>query len=178
MAAEAGSHDSSSTDMQILPQGPLFIDDGGCICALQEELGKEAWRCVANSTTIYFGQTGKWFFAVNQSNPASLRELPNSASNPPNLATSYIIQGEGQNEGFVDSSLENEDTDLEDLTCSGENDTEASTTLYRYLAASATLSLSPCWQPGTIALIIQNASEWNATGCNLGFFCEYPCPNA
>ena len=173
MAAEAGSNHFSSNLTQLAPQGPLFIDDEKCTCALQEEIGKEAWRCIANSTAnIYSGQTGKWFFALNQSNPESLRALPNSASNPPDVATSYIIQSEGQNEKFEEITRENQPPDPDDQDCSGKNDTEASANLYRFLVVSATDSASPCWQPGTIALSIQNASEWNATGCNLGFLCE------
>lgn len=166
-----GDFPSGLTNIQ--PKGPLFADDGGCRCALQEALDRESWRCIANTTIdIYSGQTGKWFFAVNQTNPASLHDLPNSDTNPPNVGTSYFVQGQGQSAEFVVVTLKNETTDLEDMTCSGKNDTKASSALYEYLAVSETDSLSPCWQPGTIALILQNASEWNATGCNLGFLCK------
>lgn len=171
MAAE-GSNDffSGVTDTQ--PKGPLFADDGGCRCALQEALDRESWRCIANTTSnIYSGQTGKWFLAVNQANPASLQESTNSDSNPPNVSTPYVIRGEGQNPEFVDISSTTDTTALGDMTCSGKNDTEASSTLYKYIAESTEL-LSQCWQPGTTPLIIQNASQWIATGCNLGFLCK------
>ena len=155
------------------PQGPNFIDEEGCRCALQEELGTEAWRCTTNMTNVYSGQTGKWFFAVNQNNPASLHDSPNSDSNPPNVTSSYFIEGEGRAAGFVVITTPfDEDTDPEDAKCSGKNDTEASANFYRLLASSTTMSSSPCWQPGVFPLAIQNASSWNATGCLPGFFCK------
>ena len=155
------------------PTGPTLIDNGGCRCALQEELNTEAWRCIANPTTdIYSGQTGKWFFAANQSDSASLHDSPNSDSNPPNVTTSYDIEGVGQNAEFVVTPSFNETMDLGDVICTGKNDTNASAAFYKLVAISVTESLSPCWQPGIIALAIQNASDWNATGCNLGFLCK------
>lgn len=178
MAAE-GSDEFSLGVTEAQPKGPIFADEGGCRCALQEALAKESWRCIANTTSnIYSGQTGKWFFAVNQASPASLQEPKNSDSNPPDVGTSYVIEGEGQNAEFVVITSKNETTDLGDMICSGKNDTEASSTLYKYLAASTSESLYPCWQPGTTPLIIQNASEWNATGCNLGFLCKCASPDA
>lgn len=68
------------------PTGPYFIDTGGCRCALQTEVNKEAWRCISNTTQdIYQGDSGKWFFAVNQSDSASLTAPANSSTNPPDL---------------------------------------------------------------------------------------------
>ncbi|KAL9066079.1 MAG: hypothetical protein Q9161_007804 [Pseudevernia consocians] len=178
MAAQ-GSDEFASGITETQPTGPLFVDNGGCRCALQETLGKESWRCIANTTSnIYSGQTGRWFFAADQDDPASLQELPNSDSNPPNLGTSYVIEGEGQNAEFVLITSKNETTDLGDITCSAKNDSDASSYLYQFMAVSATDSLSPCWQPGTIPLIIQNARQWNAKGCNLGFLCECANSNA
>lgn len=167
------SDDFSLPITGVQPTGPVFTDDGGCRCALQEALGKDSWRCIANTTSdIYSGQTGKWFFAVNQTDPTSLQEPFNSDSNPPDVNASYVIQNEGQNAEFVVITPQNETTDLGDVICSGKNDTDASSALYKYAAVSTSESLSPCWQPGTIALVLRNASEWNATGCNLGFLCE------
>lgn len=173
MAAE-GLDDSifNVTEARSQSFGPLFADDEECMCALQFELGKEAWRCLANFTSnIYSGQTGKWFFAVNQANPASLQKPINSDSNPPDVGTAYVIQGDGHNGEFVDITHEKPSIALGDMTCSGNNDTEVSSALYKHLPAAR--YLSACWQPGTTPLIIQNASEWNATGCNLGFLCKY-----
>ena len=169
----------SSGVVEAQPIGPTLIDDGGCTCALQEQLSTEAWRCLANMTTnIYSGQTGKWFFALNQTDPASLLDLPNSDSNPPNVTTSYAIKDFGNKAQFVAITSSNEPADLGDVTCSGKNDTKASTAFYKYAASSGIESLSPCWQPGITPLTIQNASEWNATGCNLGFFCKCTSPCA
>ena len=81
---------------------PTLIDDGGCRCALQEELDTEAWRCIANMTdNIYSGQMGKWFFAVNKTDRNSLKDSPNSDRNPPNLTLPYIIKGNGQDAEFA-----------------------------------------------------------------------------
>ena len=172
MAAET-SDDFASGVTETQPTGPLFADDKGCRCALQEELGKESWRCIANTTSnIYSGQSGKWLFAVNQSNTASLHKPINSDSNPPNVGTLYVIEDAGPNAKFALSTPQNEISDLEDMSCSGRNDTEASSTLYKLMAVSITESLSPCWQPGITPLMVQNASQWNATGCNLGFLCK------
>lgn len=181
-AVGLGNFSSGATGNQ--PHGPIFADDEDCMCALQEALGKDSWRCVANETSnIYSGQTGKWFLAVNQSNPASLQESPNSDSNPPDVDTSYVIKGEGQNAKFQKITSQNRTAELDEITspngtaelgdmaCSGKNDTEASSALYKYLAVSMTESLEPCWQMGITPLILQNASSWNAMGCNLGFFC-------
>lgn len=172
--AVGGSNDFTSGVTENQPTGPLFADDKGCRCALQEELGKESWRCIANATSnIYLGQSGKWLFAVNQSDTASLHEPINSNSNPPDLDILYVIDDTGQNANFVLSTPQNANSDLSDLICSGRNDTDASSSLYKLLAVSMTESPSPCWQPGIIPLILQNASQWNATGCNLGFLCEF-----
>lgn len=170
---EAVSQNVSESVAQSQPTGPTLIDDRGCRCALQKELSTEAWRCVANTTTdIYLGQTERWFFAVNQTNSASLHDLPNSDSNPPNVSTSYFIESNGQNGQFVETNSSEETTNLGDVICSGRNDTNASSAFYRYVATSITESSSPCWQPGIIPLTIQNASEWKATGCSLGFLCK------
>lgn len=171
--AEAVSQNVSESVAQSQPTGPTLIDDSGCRCALQKELSTEAWRCVVNTTTdIYLGQTGRWFFAVNQTNSASLHDLPNSDSNPPNVSTSYFIESNGQNGQFVETNSSEETPNLGDVICSGRNDTNASSAFYRYVATSITESSSPCWQPGIIPLTIQNASEWKATGCSLGFLCK------
>lgn len=167
------SNEFASGVAELQLTGPLFADDKGCRCALQEELGKESWRCIANATSnIYSGQSGKWLFAVNQSNTASLHEPINSDSNPPDVGTLYVIDDAEQNAKFVLSTPQNEVSDLPDMICSGKNATEASSTLYKLIAVSMTESLSPCWQPGIIPLIMQNASQWNVTGCNLGFLCK------
>ena len=171
--APGGSDDLALVVTELQSIGPLFADDRGCRCALQEELGKESWRCIANVTSnIYSGQSGKWLFAVNQSNTASLHEPINSDSNPPDVGSQYIIDDAEKNATFVQSKPQNEVSDLPDMICSGINDTEASSTLYKLIAVSMTESLSPCWQPGILPLIMQNASQWNATGCNLGFLCK------
>ena len=164
------------TDFQ--PKGPIFIDDEGCRCALQEELGTAAWRCTdsPDDDDIYSGERGKWFFATNQTDPASLQALPNSERNPPVLHPSYVLSEEGQTTTFevIDPSYEFSSLD----SCTGRNDTDASANFYRLLVTSKMMSPSPCWQPGIIAVAVQNASAWNATGCNLGFYCKCSEPKA
>ena len=174
MDPKNSSHDlpANLTDNQ--PRGPVFIDDELCECALQEQLGKQAWKCFTNETAdeLYVGQTGKWFFAVNQTNAALLRDPINSDSNPPDLDTPYVIDGQGPSAAFVKMTSKNDTKDPDDAYCTGKNDTEASSTLYTFLAAYAITSPSPCWQPGTVARLLQSASAWNATGCSLGFLCK------
>ena len=157
------------------PRGPVFFDDELCECALQEELGKQAWKCFTNGTAdqIYVGQAGKWFFAVNQTNATLLRDPINSDSNPPDLSVPYIIEGQGPSATFVKMTSKNDTKDPDDdASCTGKNDTEVSSTFYTLLAAYAITSPSPCWQPGTVARLLQSASAWNATGCSLGFLCK------
>ena len=157
-------------------KGPVFIDDEECKCALQEKLDANAWRCVADLTrNIYSGQKGKWFFAVNQTSHGSLKDSPNSDNNPPNLTRSYIIKGNQQDMEFAVITPSDEAAHLEDGNCTATNDTQASSVLYQYIGIATSLMnmSSACWQPGNTPLTIQNASEWNATGCNLGFLCKY-----
>ena len=174
MEPENSSHILSSNLTENEPTGPVFIDDELCECALQEKLGKQAWKCFTNETAdeLYVGQTGKWFFAVNQTDAALLRDPINSDSNPPDLNVSYIIEGQGPSAEFVKMTSKNGTKDPDDAYCTGKNDTEASSTLYTFLAAYAITSRSPCWQPGTVARLLQSASAWNATGCSLGFLCK------
>lgn len=186
MAAEVLPQNFSLDTITTQPVGPIFIDDEECTCALQEALGTEAWRCVTNSTSeVYSGQTGKWFFAINQTDIASLRDSPNSDSNPPNTSMSYVIEGEGRNAKFkemnsssITTDSSNITTDLGYVRCSGNNNTEDSSDFYRVMAMPSVMAFSvPCWQPGVIPLVMQNQSAWNATGCNLGFFCNCANPN-
>ena len=172
MAEHGLSHNISLSELEDLPIGPTFIDDEECICTLQEKLNIEVWRCIDSPIDNISEWTGKWFFAVNQTDSVSLRDPLNSDRNPPNLTTSYVIEGDGQNAKFALITSSDNTTDFDDSTCSGKKDTKASSVYYRYAAIPAVSSLIPCWQPGIIALMIQNASEWNATGCNLGFFCK------
>ena len=162
--AASNSQNTSTAVNQILPLGPIFVDEDACLCALLQELETEAWKCTRNMTNdVYSGQTGMWFFATNQTDPASLHAPPNSDRNPPNVTTSYFIDGEGQDAKFV---AFNEDF------CSGVNDTEASSDLYELIPTSIMASTYLCWQPDAIGFVIQDASGWNATGCNLGFLCK------
>ena len=179
--AEGLPTNMSSIMMLGQAKGPILIDGEECRCALQEELDIKAWRCIADLThDIYSGQRGKWFFAVDQTSQSSLNDPPNSDTNPPNLTRSYIIKGNGQDMEFAILTPSDKVADLEDGNCTGSNDTEASSALYLYIALATSLvnSSTPCWQPWNIPLTIQNASEWNATGCNLGFLCKYASPFA
>jgi len=167
--AAAGSSAFSSTLIANQPKGPFFIDTGGCGCALQEQLDKAAWRCLANATeSMYQGQDGKWFYAANQENAASLKQPENSDSNPPDTGTAYEIQ----NNQWSSFPHDGGPVHAQDVSCTGHNATQASETFYKDMATLVSGQDDPCWQPGTLPLVIQNATEWNATGCNLGFFCE------
>lgn len=167
--AAAGSDAFSSGLMTNRPKGPFFIDTGSCACALQEELDKKAWRCRVSATDgMYEGQDGKWFYAVNQKSSASLEDSMNSDSNPPNQETAYEI-GDDRWSRIPDEGAPEND---EDASCTGRNATEASSTFYTKLSDLESGGDNPCWQPGTLPLVIQDATSWNATGCKLGFFCK------
>lgn len=164
--AAAGSNAFSSGLMANRPEGPFFIDTGSCGCALREELDKAAWRCLVSATDgMYEGQDGKWFYAVSQNNKASLKDPINSDSNPPDPSTEYEIRDDRW-------SRIPDDGTPEDDGCTGQNATEASSTFYAKLSGLKSGKDNPCWQPGTLPLVIQDATQWNATGCKLGFFCE------
>lgn len=170
--AAAGSKEFTSTLQDNKPRGPFFIDTGGCACALQEQLDTEAWRCLANTPEgIYDGQDGKWFRAVDQENPASLTGPANSDSNPPDTAKAYQIK-DGQWWSFPSNGEGGVPGNVQDVTCTGRNQTQASVTFYNQTAALLSGQNYPCWQPGTAPLPLQTASEWDATGCKLGFFCK------
>lgn len=171
--AAAGSTAFSSTLEANKPRGPVFVDDGGCLCALQERLDEEAWRCLANTPdNLYDGQDGKWFYAIDQSNTASLTEPANSDSNPPDTDKAYEIK-DGQWWKFPEHGEDGVPENVQDTECTGFNQTQASTKFYNQTDALLSGQDSPCWQPGTAPLVIQTASEWNTTGCKLGFFCEF-----
>ena len=177
MAENDLSQNASSVIDQNHPIGPIFIDDDRCRCALQTRLSTEAWRCLDDwSSNLYSGDTGKWFFAVNPTDVASLRDPLNSDRDPPNLTESYRIDHHGQNAHFVSMNTSDEDVGGMDKYCTGKNDTQLSSLYYGVVVRSQVISLSPCWQPGMIALTLQNASGWNATGCNLGFLCKRAGP--
>ena len=177
--AASGSNEFTGALKDAQPQGPFFIDTGGCGCALQEKLSRDAWRCIANLTeNAYDGDSGKWYYAANQANPASIQAPENSDSNPPDTGTAYEIK----DNNFWSSSEANStdptsDTqDIQDVYCTGDNSTQASAQFYQTLADVISGKDLPCWQPGTLPLQIQSAESWNQTGCNAGFFCEYNNP--
>ena len=170
--AAAGSSEFSSSLKANKPKGPVFVDDGGCLCALQNQLHTDAWRCLANTPeNLYDGQDGKWFYAVDQSNPDSVTEPENSDSNPPDLSSAYEIKN-GQWYMFPDDGDDGVPDNVQDITCSGNNQTQASAKFYNQTNALLSGQDYPCFQPGTAPLVIQTASEWNKTGCKLGFYCE------
>lgn len=172
MAAE-GSSAFSSILLANQPKGPFFIDTGACQCALQEILDQEAWRCISVNATenIYQGNDGKWYFAVDQNNSASITDSKDSDSNPPDTGTEYEIQDD-QFQPFSDSNVTATAVGVQNLACTGQNDTTASGQYYERMDALVSGQMNPCWQPGTVPLVIQTQSSWNKNGCNLGFLCK------
>ena len=166
MAAE-GSQLFASNLAASEPNGPFFIDTGGCICALEEKLSEDAWRCMGNATEgLYSGDSGIWFYASNKDKSSSLKGPPNSDSNPPDTSTQYMIL-DNQFESFAETAT----SGAQDLICTSNNDTLDSGQFYQEVAAAKSGQL-PCWQPGTLPVVIQTPSQWDVTGCNLGFLCK------
>lgn len=170
--AAAGSTAFTESLQANKPKGPFFIDTGGCECALQERLSTEAWRCLADiPENVYEGQDGKWFYPVNPNDTDSLTEPANSDSNPPDVAQAYEIKDD-EWWSFPDDEEDGVTGSVPDGTCTGYNQTTASAKFYNQSAAILSGEDYPCWQPATAPLVIQTPSEWNTTGCKLGFFCE------
>lgn len=168
-APAAGSSEFTDKVEAAKPKGPFFIDDGGCGCALQDKLEKDAWRCMANATqSPYEGDTGKWFYAVNQADPESLTAPVNSNSNPPDTSLAYEIR-EGQFWSYPEDDL----STRQDVICTGENATDASAQAYKDLEKLESGEGLPCLQPGTMPLQIQSREQWDVLGCLPGFFCKH-----
>jgi hypothetical protein len=166
MAAE-GSQLFSSNLAASEPNGPFFLDTGRCRCALQGKLSADAWRCIGNATeNLYVGDSGKWFYASNKNNSSSLKDPLNSDSNPPDTSHQYMIL-----DNQFEPIAKNKTFAAQDLSCTGKNDTVLSSQLYQTIAAVNSGNV-PCWQPGTIPLVIQTPIDWAAHGCNLGFLCK------
>ena len=169
--AAAGSTEFTNALDQNKPRGPFFIDSAGCECALQEKLSIPAWRCITNvPENLYDGDDGKWFYAVDDSNNDSVTEPENSDSNPPNLSKAYEIKS---NEfwTFPTDGDDGVTGNVQDVVCTGQNQTQASAAFYNQSSAILSGQDDPCWQPGTIPLPLQTAEDWNTTGCKHGFFC-------
>jgi len=109
-----------------------------------------------------------------QSDSGSFNQPANSNINPPDLDNPYMVLN-GQFETFPDTPTNStkRDSEVQHVNCLGTNDTEALSKVYQKLAGVVSGQDLPCCQPGAVPLVLQDASEWNATGCQLGFF--YKC---
>ena len=172
-----------------LPTGPIFVDTASCQCALQlkqdtepsEQSRNQAWRCIGNATeNIYLGHTGKWFFPVNEGSKADLNQTYNWANNPPDTTQPYLLedsQDKTEAHYIPFNATDSSQLSLFDQACTGQNDTEFSGPFYQVLADTEAGRIPTaarlCVAPSAIPITLQNASSWNNTGCNLGFFCKF-----
>lgn len=165
-----------------LPKGPDYIDTGACRCALRptpanvqgDDGNKVAWRCTGNQTgDPYTGSGGKWFYPQNKGTPRDQQQDENSALNPPDLTTTYLVVDgkDGQTFRKQDSSDESQLSDL-DASCNGLNNTMSTEYYYQEMARlRAGLPPQLCADPNALPIPLQNESSWNATGCLQGFYC-------
>lgn len=170
------------------PEGPFFIDTASCQCAFQPtrqikvDKGRPRgiWRCIGSgSDDVYVGDTGKWFFPVNNV-PASSKDLHepiNWAGNPPKSGSPYVVANDTDAQHFRPLDDTNgKSLSLVDNVCTAENSTEQSTEYYKMIedgeAGQPGAELGICLSPESQPIPIQNASSWNTQGCNLGFHCR------
>lgn len=173
------------------PEGPFYIDNESCQCALQlfnstavhfeGEGAEEAWRCIGDSHgDVYDGESGKWFLPTH---PAAYADAGKTndisqpfswAGNPPDLQKTFIVDNVTHDFEPLDDSVASQLSVL-DAACSGQNSSEQSTKYYDSAAqikAGETPTAATLCFAGTQPVEIQNTSSWTTQGCNLGFFCE------
>ena len=168
------------------PTGPVFVDTASCRCALQPTPGtapndpnsSEAWRCIGDSTEdMYSGNSGKWFPPQDEGLNGSLDDTDVWGGDPPDTTEPYVAEKNGAATSYTPlNSTDSSSLSLQDQACTGKNDTQQSEQYYTSLNGDPLSSdARPCLLPGASPIAIQNATSWNQTGCNLGFFCQYTC---
>ncbi|OKL59300.1 hypothetical protein UA08_05039 [Talaromyces atroroseus] len=158
---------------QETPQGPSFVDSGGCVCALQETPAADSsdavWHCIGNQTEgVYTSTGGKWFNTINGGNVTD--GAINDKSNGPQTSQWLIW-----NSTSLEASSDASSLSPYDSACTGQNRTAFSTTFYQAaeeLAINQTaLAAATCWRSGASAVQIQNLTDWQTQGCSEGFLC-------
>ena len=158
--------------------GPLYLDDGGCLCALQSAPDSStAWRCLGNHTQeIYGGTSGKWF-AVADAQAQWQGLALNDTSNPPELDSPLAQSANSSSDQPLVplASVAANPLDVYDGACSGRNQTSFSTAYYRSEAAiqakQPPIDAAPCYRSGAVPIQIQNVTAWQQDGCLEGFYC-------
>ena len=173
-----------------LPNGPDYIDTSLCHCALQSRTDTtnssivDAWRCIFDPNgqrNIYNGTKGLWFLPQN---PGSLQDLNNTENwngNPPALENTYVLKNgsDGTPPSFVpyDPDENFADLDTSDQICTGTNSTQVSKDWYKNVTdtirGDSELAAKLCVRTGTRPILIQNATSWQNSSCNLGFSCKW-----
>lgn len=162
---------------QITPNGPAFLDDAACLCALQESPDTQAsnlvWQCIGNQTTdVYNTVDGKWFSGLSNGNDT---KLPiDDASNLPDKQHPLMYDGASRTLVPYSASAANNMT-VYNRACTANNQTVFSTAFYRAVDEQQNnqtmIAAAPCYREGGIPMQIQNVSSWQSQGCNLGFLC-------
>lgn len=161
-------------------EGPTFLDDNACLCALRstpDSLDSYAWRCIGNhSTDIYVGNSGKWFGAANaQPGGQNVTQLPMyDDSDKPNVDQVLVAQ-QGHVDGdnatvpdpapLVPSNAPNANSlNVYDSACSGRNSSDYSTAYYKTSdelnASQVPVDGAPCYRLGALPVQIVNVTEW------------------
>ena len=171
-------------------RGPFYIDTESCRCALQlfnqtavhldAQESEEAWRCIGDSNEdIYSGENGRWFLPQHTAKFADgdindISQPSNWAGNPPDIQTTYIVDNTTHELQPLDDT-DQAQLSVFDTLCSGKNSSDQSTRYYNSVkqieAGQPPTDASTCLA-GTSPIELQNASTWQAHGCNLGFFCK------
>lgn len=174
------------------PAGPVFLDTGACLCALQKpgteprvnasvisesaksrrDVTDVAWQCIGNQTQgVYNASTGKWFLSAHGGDKWG--GLPvYDASNPPD--TKKTVAWNERTESL--RSLEsNKGFSVYDQGCTGKNSSAFSTSYYQALEQlrqqELPVAAAPCWRPGAFPMQLQGVESWEKKGCGEGFLC-------
>lgn len=162
---------------QVTPDGPAFLDDAACLCALQISPDTQAsnlvWQCIGNQTTdVYSTVDGKWFSGLSGGNDTNLPI--DDASNLPDKQHPLMYDGtNGTLAPYSASAAVN--MTVYNKACTANNQTVFSTAFYRAVDEQqknqTMVDAAPCYREGGVPMQIQNVSSWQSQGCNLGFLC-------
>ena len=172
-----------------LPNGPDYIDEKSCHCALQVRVDPknssivDAWRCMFDPNLerdIYTGPQGLWFLPVNPGSTQDVNNTENWNGNPPALENPYVLKNasDGDPPSFVPYNSDENfgDLDTMDQICTGKNSSRLSKLWYgnvsQIIQGNSDLSSKLCLRTGTRPILIQNATSWKNSSCNLGFACK------
>lgn len=164
------------------PQGPVFLDDGGCTCSLRPSPDNTAtmYRCLGNNTMDpYDGISGKWFSIANAQAAWNHRD-PWDGADPPHALPAFSVAPSGAQDDASVALLASNDPKAQSLSvydaaCSAKNQSSFSQSYYEAVRATranqAPVSAAPCYNPQSVPIQMVNLTSWQQHGCAAGFHC-------